>query len=54
MLLEEPTSQEIQDVLDDLDEDSDKPDRIKFETEVICLEQHIGVKLHKLLEDYHV
>ena len=61
MLLKEPTSQEIQDLLDDiihmedtLDGNSDGSDRLEFETEVTCLEQHTGVKLHKLLEDRHV
>ena len=61
MLSKEPTSQEIQEMLDDLihmeenlDGNSDGSDRIVFETEVTCLEQHTGVKLHKLLEDRHV
>lgn len=52
---------QVTDLLDDiihmqdtLDENSDGSDRLEFETEVTCLEQHTGVKLHKLLEDHHV
>ena len=62
--LEEYESQkrdQVTDLLDDvihmqdtLDENSDGSDRLEFETEVTCLEQHTGVKLHKLLEDHHV
>ena len=44
----------LQEVEGSFEEYPDPSDRHQFETEVQCLEQHTGMKLHKLLETYNV
>ena len=40
----------LQEIGDSFDDYPDPSDRHQFETEVQCLEQHTGMKLHQLLE----
>ena len=61
MGLKQLTAKEIADTLNYLQEIEpsseefiDPSDRHQFETEVQCLEQHTGMKLHQLLETHNV
>lgn len=48
------TIADIIDIINQQADQLDNSDHRQFLTEVQCLEQHTGIKLHKLLDGYHV